>query len=645
MIDNYGSSQVLARKTDTGREVIDVAQPTQLDPTEQDTLVKQIGLALLRVAPSDWEQIVVTYRAIGRYHEVIGEVTTDDETTDSWSPPPDIIALFGRLRSGMYREGRGTWFNTIYQLDRPSSYNLEYDRDEPDWDQIPPSQAFADELRLFPRDEENIPDWLRRRLAAPPPPPPPPPGKDRPRFRMARIFDGMGSAGRPVVNRPQLEDLHDAVLDYLDDAPVVMPGRGYDVDRLDPEGRSAVPIAFHSDGTWVWPAAVNYYLRTYGVSPELDLVEHIRRNEFTVPEVDEATLAAAGASLNRGGPPPPGGRPGPPPGPTQGLQKPPSPPPAAAQAPPGPPGMPHPGPTLGQLRAKLAEFGVPESTYRIGPPVERSWILERVEDGWRVGWFEREQFVAPALFEDVADASAFLLGKVLMDNAPRPEVASGPPKPEPEPERRPPTRTVSVPRAAFDDMDEDSSPSLSAPGGDGRQGVGRRAALATAKMAPPNVEVAVDSGSQAIPGGERTSHRRSAGGGDGDDSRSGQKPTQDWPIQPLYGEPPLTLFRGKRMVELPDGTEIDRFGDPEGNLTYVVGTPFESRSLVPDWVNKEYHSYRVQRPLEVLTGTAIPWFEQPGGGTAYLLPHAVEDLLEDGYLVEVDGDRPPISAD
>jgi hypothetical protein len=642
--------------------VIDVAQPTQLDPTEQDTLVKQIGLALLRVAPSDWEQIVVTYRAIGRYHEVIGEVTTEDEVTESWSPPPDIVALFGRLRSGMYREGRGTWFNTIYQLDRPSSYNLEYDRDEPDWDQVPPSQAFADELRLFPRDEENIPDWLRRRLSAPPPPPPPPPpGKDRPRFRMARIFDGMGPAGRPVVNRPQLDDLdHDAVLDYLDDAPVVMPGRGYDVDRLDPEGRSAVPIAFHSDGTWVWPAAVNYYLRTYGVSPEPDLVEHIRRNDFAVPEIDETTLAAAGASLNRGGPPPPGGRPGPPPGPTQSLPKPPPPPPPPPppkQAPPPPPaapappvaaGMPPPGPALGQLRAKLAEFGVPESTYRIGPPVERAWILERVEDGWRVGWFEREQFVAPALFEDVADASAFLLGKVLLDNAPRPEVAAAPPKPEPPPERRPPSRTVSVPRAAFDDMEEDSSPSLSAPVDGRRQGAEHRAALATAKMAPSNmapsnVEVAVDTGAQPIPRAERTSHRRS--GGDRDGERPNSKSTQDWPIQPLYGEPPLTLFRGKRMVELPDGTEIDRFGDPDGNLTYVIGTPFESRSLVPEWVNKEYHSYRVQRPLEVLTGTAIPWFEQPGGGTAYLLPHAVEDLLEDGYLVEIDGDRPPISAD
>ena len=42
-----------------------VAQPTtQLNATEQDTLVKQIGLALLRAAPRDWRK--VKYAGYGR---------------------------------------------------------------------------------------------------------------------------------------------------------------------------------------------------------------------------------------------------------------------------------------------------------------------------------------------------------------------------------------------------------------------------------------------------------------------------------------------------------------------------------------------------------------------------------------------------
>ncbi|WP_246128045.1 TNT domain-containing protein, partial [Amycolatopsis rhizosphaerae] len=118
---------------------------------------------------------------------------------------------------------------------------------------------------------------------------------------------------------------------------------------------------------------------------------------------------------------------------------------------------------------------------------------------------------------------------------------------------------------------------------------------------------------------------------------------QQWPIQPLPGEPPLTLFRSKEMRELPPGSELDRFGGPNGNLTYAAGTAFEERSLVPEWISRPYHVYRVQRPLEALAGVAIPWFNQPGGGAAYLLPASVEELLAEGHLVELEAGEPPIA--
>ncbi|SER79323.1 glycohydrolase toxin TNT-related protein [Actinokineospora terrae] len=273
-----------------------VALPTQLNPTEQDALVKQIGLALLRGAPQRWASIVVEYRAIGRYMETVGQVTVQDQEGAADLPvSQDITMLFSRLRAGMYREGRGTWFNARYQLDQPSAYNLEYDRDEPTWIQPPPPPAFADDLRIFPREEENVPEWLARRLAALKPP-----------FRVARIFDGKGPNGRPLVNRPQVVDAErESLLRFLDEAPLALPHRGLDTDHLDDEGRQSVPVAFHTDGNWIWPAAVNYYLRAHGVAPEPELVDHIRRSEFALPEVEEHVRANAAAFLNRGRPPRP----------------------------------------------------------------------------------------------------------------------------------------------------------------------------------------------------------------------------------------------------------------------------------------------------------------------------------------------------
>ncbi|WP_285612728.1 TNT domain-containing protein [Actinokineospora globicatena] len=1278
-----------------------MALPTQLNPTEQDALVKQIGLALLRVAPQRWASIVVEYRATGRYMETVGQVTVQDKDGAEDLPvSPDITMLFSRLRAGMYREGRGTWFNARYQLDQPSAYNLEYDRDEPKWIQPPPPPAFADDLRIFPRDEENVPEWLARRLAALKPP-----------FRVARIFDGKGPNGRPLVNRPQVDDTErEALLRFLDEAPLALPHRGLDTDHLDDEGRQSVPVAFHTDGSWIWPAAVNYYLRAHGVAPEPELVDHIRRTEFTLPDVEEHVRANAAAFLNRGRPPrpvqvngaapveaevprlpdpravqpkvaagapaalpdtsdvanafvaagergavaapkeemgpfgttfdafspapvnlenpPPWSRtpadaesptsaeaeqadkpespwapkgedaaetprnghshapeqapweradepedtakgmrpvaekspledtapwhpevdetvPTPPvvaesdtpwaaqpaaPAPWQQAEQPaqawqpeaaeapeqpsapaqtdtpwqpapeqqanptwqnnaearepwqaeqqpvsanswqpaeqakeqpepaapwqpeqavapwqrapeadktpawqpepaaqeaeeaqveatapwqpetqadapwqqdrpaeagahqqsestpawqpepvdapaqanpswqpeqpadakqapwqpaghadqptahwkpdleddtaerapwqqapevpeqPSAPwqPEAAQEPdvpaapwqpvaqepawqpnapeavtptwepaeqkpaepwteqpaapawqpeqnaqqveptagwqpeqpstpwqqerqvdtadqpvanreqdiqpparwqeaeapseaPWQPAVPEAEPARGQdapwqpeqaeaarqqdtpwqpaeqappavettqpwqpeqstwqdtpeadiahgqgarqagwqqdqnvpetpwqqeptwqpeqngssrqqaneasagwqgeqapsqaasdpvvvepvraeqplvavepaqqefappresatkdmrtppaaalpsqgpaaevvarLRSRLTDLGVSPSRYRMGSPSEAAWTMEQTGEGWRVGWFD-ERYVAPAVFEDVADASAFLLGKILLDNAatstPAPPQDPGPstvqaslaeleaarPSDLFTPPRRPEQpATVAAPAPVFDDDDDDFTPRRAQP----RQ-LQRKPEPAVRRPEPAALRA------EPVPHRPEPLPTRPEPGGHRPEpvtnrtEPTGRKP-QDWPIQPRPGEPPLTLFRGKQLMELPPGTEIDRYGEPMGNLTYAAGTPFERRSLVPEWVNRPYRAYRVVKPTEALTGVAIPWFDQPGGGVAYLLKRSIGELLDHGNLVEVD---------
>ncbi|MGH3947936.1 MAG: TNT domain-containing protein [Pseudonocardiaceae bacterium] len=651
-----------------------MAHPTQLNATEQDTLVKQIGLALLRSAPRDWQRITTEYRAVGRYHELDGEVTLTDGATHEWVATHDIATLFGRLRAGMYRDERGTWFNASYQLDAPSSYNLEYDRDEPRWHLMPPPQAYADELRLFPRSEENVPEWLMRRMAGLAP------ERPGPRFRIARVFDGTGPSGRPLINRPELEvEDQDELLEYLTSAPVVLPGRGFDIDRLATTPEPSVPVAFHSDGRWIWPAAVNYYLDQYGVSPEPDLVEHIRKNSFTVPEVSEDQRTAANAYLTRGNAPPPQAAPaGPPPMPRsfRAAPIPPAQPAVSAEAPtagtaedtgrhaaggdpivddtqmalPSTMFAPLPDleddnvdqpvvvdetsaqvqaagdshaagaadePAIKHLRSKLEELGVDDVGYSIGEPTEHGWSLEQVPEGWRVGWYD-ESLTNPAVFGDAEDAAAFMVGKLLLASRGKAHAER----------QENGTHERDEPRSSVADA------LAPAPGAGHRPEPG--SAMGSAEVpartptdqpptvfhqspvaAPPPVAPAAGAPSQPPSG-------------------------QQWPIQPLAGEPPLTLFRGKELQELPAGSELDRFGMTEGNLTYAAGTPFSERSLVPEWVNRPYHVYRVQRPIEALAGSAISWFNQPGGGAAYLLPASIEELVADGVLIELDPGEPPI---
>jgi hypothetical protein len=700
-----------------------VSQPTPLNPVEQDALVKQIGLALMKAAPQDWEQVRAYYRAAGRYFELSAEVTDQDGQSRPWTAPADTASLFARLRAGMYREGRGTWFNARYQLDRPSSYNLDFDRDEPQWQNPPPPMAYTDEMRFFPRTDENVPEWLAGRLQAPAPPQRPPlpqtgPGQPG-RLRTARIFDGPGPDGRPSVNRPPLDPAEvGKVLDYLEAAPVVMTAQGMDSDRLAHENPESIPFAFHTDGTWIWPAAVIFYLARYGVPPEPDLVQHIRSVNFHAPEVDEPTRAQAVALLSTmvpngrpvpaqqppatqmmPAPEPPAAEPEPEPEPLladQHAEPEPEPEPLVVEqhvAEPEPAAEPEPvvGPSIELLRQLLDDLNVPSSVYRIGEPSPNTWYLERVEDGWQVGWYEHG-FSTPMLFDDDNDAAAFLLGKLLLNrpvpveepaesrhaepepvaepqHVAEPHVAESQhvaePEPEPvdiAPEPVPIPPNPFTPPAQPEAQQQPDLPPLDLPPMDLPPRVEparvepatrmeQRPEPGLPPLTPPRPMPAQPPLGQPPLGGDRPplppqQPPLAAQGGQPPmgqpPQNNGQPPrADDWPIQPLRGEPPLTLFRGKRVIELPQGVEVDRFGQPDGNLTYAGGTPFPLRSLVPEWVSRPYHVYRLQQPVQALAGVAVPWFGQPGGGTAYLLPKSIDELLADGTLVEVRQGTPP----
>ncbi|MBN6039836.1 TNT domain-containing protein [Amycolatopsis sp. 195334CR] len=114
-----------------------------------------------------------------------------------------------------------------------------------------------------------------------------------------------------------------------------------------------------------------------------------------------------------------------------------------------------------------------------------------------------------------------------------------------------------------------------------------------------------------------------------------KRPTRAWPIQPMSDDGGLSLYEGKQLVTLPPGIEVDRYGDPSGNTLFAARTGFTHRSHKAEREQREYHLYRLTRSVRAITGTAVPWYEQAGGGTAYVLARSVADLLADGSLIEL----------
>ncbi|GAB2758374.1 hypothetical protein GCM10027174_38310 [Salinifilum aidingensis] len=89
---------------------------------------------------------------------------------------------------------------------------------------------------------------------------------------------------------------------------------------------------------------------------------------------------------------------------------------------------------------------------------------------------------------------------------------------------------------------------------------------------------------------------------------------------------------------LPEGAEVDLLGTPVRRLVFAAGTPFAERAQPPEYRGRSYRRFRVRLAVPVVREEAQAWFGQPGGGTRYVLPRSVVELVASGHLVEVAGD-------
>lgn len=224
-------------------------------------------------------------------------------------------------------------------------------------------------------------------------------------FQLARVVDSHEPGSSPVVDRPPLpEDEIPLVLRYLERQPAVLVGSGLGPDVF--TGESDVPESYHTDGTWIWHAAVAHYLRKHGTPPEPDFVAHIREREFQPPYADKLLRRTAAADLL--------GRPRPKADhrdvdPTSGDIA------AALET--------RTAPTLEDaavlvvLAQRLGEHGVWPEAYRIAARADDAWCLNATDKGWEVAWHEHGAAVDPHFFEHVAEAAQFLLGALMLHPA------------------------------------------------------------------------------------------------------------------------------------------------------------------------------------------------------------------------------------
>lgn len=111
-------------------------------------------------------------------------------------------------------------------------------------------------------------------------------GRDTAPLRIARVFDDGGgfASARPRLSGSELEQ----VVSFLDAGAPVLATTTRAADVVEPSRGHVVPMTYRTDGRWLWPESVAYYLRAYGLAPASDLLAHIRAHGSDLPVTDPA---------------------------------------------------------------------------------------------------------------------------------------------------------------------------------------------------------------------------------------------------------------------------------------------------------------------------------------------------------------------
>jgi hypothetical protein len=140
------------------------SEPEQPPFMEQARIVDEVALLVLDELPQPWDRAVLEFRAVTGSAEDALHVFHDGRQREDF-PPVTTSRLLFRLRRVMYVPGAGTWFTMELEItpDGRTATRFDYDT-EPAWALPPDDATYVEDLEKFPRDEEHVPEWLRRKL-------------------------------------------------------------------------------------------------------------------------------------------------------------------------------------------------------------------------------------------------------------------------------------------------------------------------------------------------------------------------------------------------------------------------------------------------------------------------------------------------
>ncbi|MFF4041494.1 hypothetical protein [Streptomyces sp. NPDC001816] len=91
---------------------------------------------------------------------------------------------------------------------------------------------------------------------------------------------------------PVAVSAEDTIVRYLEEGELLVATDSWVDDLVDPDIKRICQYSIRTDGVWVWPSSLVYYLVRYHTELPDDFLRHMDASGWTVPTLDEAALDA-----------------------------------------------------------------------------------------------------------------------------------------------------------------------------------------------------------------------------------------------------------------------------------------------------------------------------------------------------------------
>lgn len=131
-----------------------------------DKITEILESSMEMLPTEEWDNFSVNIYSISSFSELNAfyEENGEVKSFNADEGKIDIFKEFTNLRKMMYELApeKGAWFSAFFTVQNDGQFHTHFEYDEkPEFAYEPSNEEYIDDLKIFPRQEHLIPQWLK----------------------------------------------------------------------------------------------------------------------------------------------------------------------------------------------------------------------------------------------------------------------------------------------------------------------------------------------------------------------------------------------------------------------------------------------------------------------------------------------------